>query len=431
LTYQEAIEYLYQLQRYGIRSSLHEMTRLAGSLGNPHQQFKSVHIAGTNGKGSTAAMMASILKACGFSVGLYTSPHLIDFTERIRINGKPIAPEMVAELTDHIRAKQDPTLSPTFFEFATAMAFLYFTQQRIDVAVVEVGMGGRLDATNLLDPLVSIITNVDYDHEGFLGNTVERIAQEKGGIIKEQTPVITAVDRPEAIRVIEEICRKRRARLTILGRDGWVDGRSSADFDFHGQKATLKHLSCPLLGQHQMVNAGVALLAVEVLGSLGINSSEKAIREGIGSVRWEGRLEVLRREPLILLDGAHNPAGARALANYLSDAKDVRKGRLIMVIGILANKNISAILSELTPLADEVILTRPEYSGAASLSALREALGNPAAAVKSMERIPEAVVYAMDRLLPQDILCITGSLFTVGAAKAFLEGKTKPAVFRG
>jgi len=431
MTYQEAIEYLYQLQRHGIRSSLDVSIRLMEALGQPHLQFRSVHIGGTNGKGSTAAMLASVLRAGGYRVGLYTSPHLIDFTERIRVDGTPIPPESVAKLTDHIRATSGPTLSPTFFEFTTAMAFLYFAQQQVDVAVVEVGMGGRLDATNVLNTLASVITNVDYDHESYLGSTIERIAGEKAGIIKENTPVVTAAGRTEAIEVIEEICRKQRARLTLLGRDVWLDGRSPSDFDYHGQKMTLRHLFCPLLGHHQIINAGSVLAVVELLANLGLGLTEKSIREGFRSVRWEGRLEVARKEPLVLLDGAHNPAGARVVGNFLAETKQVRKGRLLLIIGILADKNISEILKELVPSCDEVILTRPDYSGAASLDTLRQGLRDFIGPVTPKERISEAVAYAMGRLLPQDILCITGSLYTVGAAKAFLEGREKPSVFRG
>jgi dihydrofolate synthase/folylpolyglutamate synthase len=400
-------------------------------FGQPHQKFRSVHIGGTNGKGSTAAMLASILQASGYKVGLYTSPHLIDFTERMRVNGTPILPEAVAELTDDIRQRLGGSLSPTFFEFTTAMAFLYFAQQQVDVAVMEVGMGGRFDATNVLQPLVSVITNVDYDHEAFLGGTLPKIAAEKAGIIKPHIPAVSAASRPEAIQVIEDTCRRQRSRLILLGREVWVDGSSPEDFDYHGQKLTLRNLFCPLLGCHQIINAGTALATVEVLTSFGIGLSESSIRKGLQSVRWDGRLEVVKREPLVLLDGAHNPAGAKVLGNFLAGIKQVRKGRLFLLVGILADKNIGGILKEIAPFSDEVILTRPDYSGAASLEDLRKGLGDYTLPIISKETIPEAVTYALGRLLPQDILCMTGSLYTVGAAKAFLEGREKPPVFRG
>ncbi len=431
MTYQEAIGYLYQLQRYGIRPSLEVIHGLMEVLDRPHQKFRSVHIGGTNGKGSTAAMLASILRASGYKVGLYTSPHLIDFTERMRVEGTPILPESVADLTDHICQRLGRSLSPTFFEFTTAMAFLYFAQQRVDVAVVEVGMGGRFDATNVLKPLVSVITNVDYDHEAFLGDTITKIAAEKAGIIKPHTPIVSAASRPEAIQVIAETCQRQSAPLIQLGREVWVDGRSADDFDYHGQKMILRNLSCPLLGHHQVVNAGTALAAVEQLAGMEMRLSEKSIRGGLQSVRWEGRLEVVKREPLVLLDGAHNPAGAKVLGNFLAEMKQVRKGRLLLLVGILADKNISGILKEIAPFSDEVILTRPDYSGAASLDDLRKGLCDYTVSIMAKENISEAVTYAMERLLPQDILCITGSLYTVGAAKAFLEGREKPRVFRG
>ncbi len=432
MTYQEAIGYLYQLQRYGIRPSLEVINGLIEVLDHPHQKFRSVHIGGTNGKGSTAAMLASVLQASGYyKVGLYTSPHLIDFTERMRVNGVPIPPQSVADLTAYIRQSLGPSLSPTFFEFTTAMAFLYFARQQVDVAVMEVGMGGRFDATNVLQPLVSVITNVDYDHEAFLGDTIPKIAAEKAGIIKPHTPVVSAVSRPEAIQVIEDTCKQHRSKLILLGREVWVDGRSPADFDYHGQKMILRHLVCPLLGHHQIINAGTVLATVELLSGMEMRLSEESVRKGLQSVRWDGRLEVVKREPLVLLDGAHNPAGAKVLGNFLAEMKQVRKGRLILLVGILADKNIGGILKEIAPFADEVILTRPDYSGAASLENLRKGLSDYTIPIIPQETIPEAMTYALGRLLPQDILCITGSLYTVGAAKAFLEGREKPLVFRG
>jgi len=431
MTYQEAIEYLYQLQRYGIRSSLDVIINLVGELGSPQQQFRSIHVGGTNGKGSTAAILASMIRAGGYRVGLYTSPHLIDFAERIQVDGKTISPDTVSDLTHFVRKRFDSALSPTFFEFTTAMALLYFARQQVDVAVVEVGLGGRLDATNVLNPMISVLTNVDYDHEAFLGTKIEQIAFEKAGIIKKRRPVVTAEGSPAALRVIEETCRERESRLILMGREVWVDGRSTADFDYHGQKGTLRHLSCPLLGRHQIINAGTALSAVEQLSGMGMTLEERAIREGLKSVHWEGRLEVIKTEPLIVLDGAHNPAGARVLRNFLEEVKQVRKGKLLMMVGILADKNISGILKELVTVSDEMILTRPDYSGAASMDDLQKGLEGYAGPVMAKEKISEAVSYAMDRLLPQDMLCIGGSLYTVGAAKAFLEGREKPSVIRG
>jgi dihydrofolate synthase/folylpolyglutamate synthase len=276
-----------------------------------------------------------------------------------------------------------------------------------------------------------VITNVDYDHEAFLGDTIPKIASEKAGIIKPHTSVVSASGRPEAIQVIEDACMRKKCRLVLLGREVWVDGRSPEDFDYHGQKMTLRHLACPLLGHHQIINAGTALAAVELLAGMELRLTEESIRNGLQSARWEGRLEIVKREPLILLDGAHNPAGARVLGNFLAEMKQVRKGRLILVVGILADKNIEGILKEISPFADEAVLTRPDYSGAASLEDLRKGLRDYRMPVILQKSVPEAITYALDRLLLQDILCITGSLYTVGAAKAFLDGREKPLVFRG
>lgn len=448
MDYSEALTYLYHLQRYGIRSALEVIVRLCEALDRPHERFPSVLIGGTNGKGSTAAILASILQAGGHRVGLYTSPHLTDFSERIRVDGEPIPREAVVAYTEQLRALAGAGLSPTFFEFATAMAFLHFARRRVDFAVIEVGMGGRLDATNVLSPLLSVITNVDYDHEAFLGSSLEAIAEEKAGIIKRSTPVVSAATQPEVVGILESVCRRREGPLTLLGRDvkafvrddagpdAAFDGLFDCLFDYQGLRLTLKDLSVSLAGRHQALNAAAALAAAEVLMGAGVSLNEAALREGLRTVRWEGRLQAVGQSPLILLDGAHNPAGARVLAVHLAGVKRIRGGRLYLAAGILADKDVSKILAPLAPLADEVIITRPDYSGAASLHTLRLALKDHPVKVSAFEKIPEALAYAVGRLraggrADRDFLCVTGSLYTVGAAKAFLEGRESPWVFRG
>lgn len=454
LSYPKAIEYLYGLQWHGIKLGLDTIRRLMTVLNEPHRRFHSVHIAGTNGKGSTAAMVATILAAAGYRTGLYTSPHLIDFTERMRVNGAPIPPEQAARLTERIRASVadlpagEAGLPVTFFEFTTAMAFLYFADSAVDFVVAEVGMGGRYDATNVLTPLVSVITHVDFDHQAYLGDTIERIAAEKAGIIKPSVPVVTAVDRPEAVSVIRTVCREQKVPLYQVGSDVHVEGTTPQRFEYRGIRWSLSDLNCALLGRHQLSNAGCALAALELLEQQGISIREAAVRQGLLSVQWEGRLERMPPAPsgaAVILDGAHNPAGARALRAFLEESRPSRPGRLILVLGILRDKDIDGILAELVPIADEVVVTRPRYERAASVEDLKRHLekyavaaarlpdgqGRRAVCVTVREPLEEALRYVQSTAAAVDLICITGSLYTVGEARSYLKGLAQPSALRG
>ncbi len=447
LSYPKAIEYLYGLQWHGIKLGLDTIRRLMTVLNEPHRRFHSVHIAGTNGKGSTAAMVATILAAAGYRTGLYTSPHLIDFTERMRVNGAPIPPEQAARLTERIRAAVadlpagEAGLPVTFFEFTTAMAFLYFADSAVDFVVAEVGMGGRYDATNVLTPLVSVITQVDFDHQAYLGDTIERIAAEKAGIIKPSVPVVTAVDRPEALSVIRTVCREQKVPLYQVGSDVHVEGATPQRFGYRGIRWSLSDLNCALLGRHQLSNAGCALAALELLEQQGISIREAAVRQGLSSVQWEGRLERMPPAPsgaAVILDGAHNPAGARALRAFLEESRPSRPGRLILVLGILRDKDIGGILAELVPIADEVVVTRPRYERAASAEDLKRhlekyavAAGRRAVCATVREPLEEALRYVQSTAAAVDLICITGSLYTVGEARSYLKGLAQPSALRG
>jgi len=433
LSYPKAIEYLYGLQWHGIKLGLGNMERLMAVLHEPHRRFRSVHIAGTNGKGSTAAMIAAILAAAGYRAGLYTSPHLIDFTERMRVNGEPIPPDAAARLTERI---QDAAagLPVTFFEFTTAMAFQYFSDSTVDFVVAEVGMGGRYDATNVLTPRVSVITQIDFDHQAYLGDTIERIAAEKAGIIKPSVPVVTAADRPEAVSVIGNVCREWKAPLYRVGIDVRIEGKTPQRFGYRGIRWSLSDLSCALLGRHQLSNAGCALAALELLEQTGISIGEEAVRRGLSSVRWEGRLERMPPAPsgaTVILDGAHNPAGARVLRTFLEESRPSRPGRLILVLGILRDKDIDGILAELVPIADEVIVTRPRYERAAPADDLKRHLEKYGVRVTAREPLEEALRYARSAASAADWICITGSLYTVGEARSYLKGLAQPSALRG
>jgi len=419
----KALEFLYGLQRHGIRLGLEATGAMLDHLGRPDRRFVALHVAGTNGKGATAAMAAAVLHAAGLRVGLYTSPHLMDFRERIRVGGVPISEERVVELVERVLTTVRGDQTPTFFEFTTVMAFLHFADAEVDVAVCEVGMGGRFDATNVLVPAVTAITNVSLDHEAFLGSTVAAIAGEKAGIIKTGIPVITGRLSAEAEEVIATVSAERSAVRYRLDRDFRCEGNPLTGFEYHGLERRLGGLTCPLPGAHQLDNAACALAMVEVLSRRGISVSDEAVRSGLHSVSWEGRLECVEQQPMLLLDGAHNPAAAKALALYLHDLRrDMPDARIILVTGMMRDKDRTGFFRLLLPLVDEVVLTQAGLSRAATVQEMRQALPHWPLPVHE-ETVPSAAVAAARRSArPQDIILVTGSLILVGEVKALLLG---------
>lgn len=445
MSYRQTLDYLYHLQWHGIHPGLERMERLLSLAGRPETKFRSVHIAGTNGKGSTAAMVASCLKQGGYRVGLYSSPHLIDFSERIRVSEAPIPIDEVIRLTAFLRRKMETEGSGlsdeiTFFEFTTALAFLYFSESNIDFAVVEVGLGGRWDATNLLHPLACAITQIDFDHERYLGATLPQIASEKAGIIKERTPVVTGATHPDVLNRLEETAHLRQAPLKRLGHEIKVssplsqegDGGSSWDrpqrFFYDGVKK--REIEISLLGGHQIANAAVAIGLLETLQGLGIFIAEQDIHQGLKQTRWSGRLEVVRKNPLILLDGAHNPSGARALGTFLGGVDPNRQGKHWLITGIMRDKNIEEILAPLLAWTDELVLTQPDVERAADPSWIAGRIEPLRKNPVVRKRVSDAILYVEALIQPQDTLVITGSLYTIGEAMAFFSGVT-PSVIRG
>jgi len=432
MNYNDTIDYLYRLQWHGIRFDLEPTARFLEAAGRPQEAYRVLHVGGTNGKGSTAAMLASMLREAGYSVGLYTSPHLIDFTERICINGRPIGQDLVVALTEELRAVLPPDVDPTFFEFTTVLALLAFARARVDVAVVEVGMGGRLDATNLVQPLVSVITNVEADHQRYLGETIAEIAREKAGIIKAGVPLVTAATRPDALAVLTERAARLGSRMILVGRDARTDGASPACFAYHGAGARVPNLSCPLLGRHQLTNAATALATIDAARELGLTVDAQAMRRGLARVRWEGRLEVVNTRPSIFVDGAHNPAGANVLAEFVREERARRPGgRLVIVFGILADKDLRGIIERVGALADEVVLTEPSYHRAASVDALRAAASALRIPVRVVPTLALALEETESRLAGDDWCVVTGSLYTVGEVKAIYQGNRQLSVLRG
>jgi len=417
--YGEELGYLYSFEKFGVRLGLETINALLDPLGQPHKKFKSILVAGTNGKGSTCAMLGEILKEAGLKVGVYTSPEVVDLRERIAVDGEMITKGQLSALMAELKpAVEMLTTPPTFFDALTALAFMHFERAGIDIAVLEVGMGGRLDATNVVEPLVSVITNVGMDHTGFLGSTVREIAGEKAGIIKEGGTVVTAAE-GEALSVIKEVCRKKHARLVKVGEDVTYrpigQNLRGQDFEVEGKASRYSGLCIPLLGEHQLRNAATAIAAVEALGERGIALDEGAIRRGLKKARLPGRLEVVRKEPLVLLDGAHNVEGARALRRA---AEELLAGRKItLIIGILEDKDIEGMAGELAPMAAHVIATKPDVERASDPERTAAAFREEGKEVEVIEEVPEALQKAGKK----EVLLITGSLFTVAEARKVLR----------
>ncbi len=414
MSYQGSLTFLKDLEKKGINMDLGPVSRLLTRLGNPHRAYATIHIGGTNGKGSVAAMLASILRAGGYRVGLYTSPHLVDFRERIRIDDRLIPKEDVIDCIDTVRRSMCEDI--TYFEMATVMAFLYFQRCRVDVAVAEVGMGGRLDATNCVDPEVSIITNISLEHQQYLGRRLTEIAREKGGIIKEKCPLITGVRQKQVIALLEEMARYKRVPFMREGKDFKVRYRGEGKISYYGMHRCFRNLPLPLPGRHQADNAALALAATEMLQQKGFVLSDESVVKGVADTRWEGRLETLSVDPRVIVDGAHNPAGMSALCRALRS--DFSYERLIVVFGVMNDKHYVTMLRMLAGMADRVIMTEPEVARslpARRLSRLARTCTVPAEVVKNPR---EALLRAVKQAGANDLVCVTGSLYLVGAVKA-------------
>jgi dihydrofolate synthase/folylpolyglutamate synthase len=418
LSYEDAVAYLFGLQMYGIKFGLSKTSNLLKAFGNPHLRQKYIHIAGTNGKGSVAAMLEAILINSGLKVALYSSPHLVRFTERFRIDGKEIHPDRVADLVRDLKRVVDPTQPPTFFEFITAMALIHFARENSDISIMEVGMGGRLDATNVIRPLVSTITNISLEHQSFLGSRLTDIAGEKAGIIKPGIDLITAATQPQVIKLFSETCKKKNTPFWRVGREIRYR-RNGVRLNYYGLGRIERDLELGLVGKHQVRNAALALGVVELLEKRGFTASSDHIREGLKKTRWPGRMQVVSQEPLIILDGAHNPDAMRILVNSMRDAFQWK--HLILVLGVMGDKDIPKIMNRIGPIADHIIYTRPEYHRAAEPQVLMKAAVPLGKTGEIVPTIPEALSNAKARSGPGDVILVTGSLFTVGEAMACLE----------
>lgn len=440
-SYQEALDYLYSfinfehksLDRYqASKIDADRPGRLLALLGSPQDAYPSLHIAGTKGKGSVAAMCAACLRAAGLRVGLYTSPHLREFRERIRVitaddpDGR-ISEEAFVEHMNSVRRFIDQAPGITWFEIVTATALLHFARTAVDVAVVEVGLGGRLDATNVLTPEVSVITSLSLDHTQLLGDTLSQIAFEKGGIIKPGIPVVVAAQKPEALETLEAIAAERNAPITVIGRDWHYEAAHSAPIPGNRQRLIVERATDPdfippgsefvvsLAGEHQLSNAAVALAALERVRSRFPALTLAALREGLAIVQWDGRLQLLQTgadKPTVLVDCAHNDDSAARLVSAVTTSYQYR--RLILIFGAPEDKNVAGMLSRLLPLADELIVTTANHPRSATpeqLAALAEQLGHDSTRTHS---VAEAMTAALRVARPGDLILATGSIIVIG-----------------
>jgi dihydrofolate synthase/folylpolyglutamate synthase len=430
--YQQAVEWLFQVRRFGPERTLDPIIRLAGLLDNPQNSYKSIHITGTNGKGSTSAMIASILRAAGYRVGLFTSPHLERFTERIRVDGEEIPEEDVVRLTKLIKPLVDrldaepQRVHPLFFDIVTAMALKYFEEMRVDFAVLEVGMGGRLDATNIVNPLVSVITNISLEHTHVLGDTVLKIAYEKAGIIKPHSVLVTATQDDSVYALFEQRCRSIDTEIHRVGGD-ITFRRLGGDLHYQSFKVNgLKGnytLRTPLLGGYQLYNAATAIGAVESLSRSKIEISETAVARGLAEVSWPGRLEVMQEHPLVVLDSAKDAEATRALSEAVDE---LPHRKLIAVVSISSDKNIPEMIRHIASVADEFIITSHSVMGRA---AERDLIGGEVDKYVlpwvSVEKVEDAVNAALFKAGRDDMILVAGSVFIVGEARRIWKGTGK------
>jgi dihydrofolate synthase / folylpolyglutamate synthase len=417
-SYSETLERIYNLRGGMIDLRLDRMERALALFDHPEKKYPSLHIAGTNGKGSTSAMLHRMLSLAGYRTALYTSPHLVSFTERMRIGDSEISQDDVVTLADEVhRCTEAAGVPLTFFEFVTLMAFVYFVRQQVEIAVIEVGLGGRLDATNLVTPLVSLITTISKDHQAYLGPDELSIAREKGGIIKPAVPVVFGKMSPEVSHLLKTMAGVRRSPSYFLGVDFGFSLKNEGLFDYTGIKQHYSDLVIGLRGRHQRANAAVALATLELIADR-YSISEQARRDGLATVQWPGRLEVMRERPLVIIDGAHNSEGVQAL---VSELNELRRGRRIkLLFAAMADKEWELMLAALGKAVDEIIFTRVSMERSAAPEALAEKLaaGIPRRVI-SDPRL--ALGTLLDEALDNDIVVVAGSLYLLGEIRPLLQ----------
>jgi dihydrofolate synthase / folylpolyglutamate synthase len=422
--YKEALNYIYSLTKSGIKLGLKNTAQILQQFGDPQLKKITIHISGTNGKGSTAAITESILKASGYKVGLYTSPHLLDFRERIQINRKMIEKQQIVDLIFKVKSVVESLKIPiTFFEFGTVLAFLHFHEQNTDINVIEVGLGGRLDATNLCKAEISIITSISRDHTQYLGEDLEQITFEKASIIKESGTVFADIPEERLFQVANSIARKCKADIYRLGIDFHVStetgNKDKSLFNYKSGSRVLKNLTLPLNGRFQRSNAGLALSACLALNERGLNIKEEYLRQGLKKVSWEGRLEKVFSNPTVVLDCAHNESSVRSMTMELRE--NFKFSRCFIVLGLMQDKKIDDVINILSPLGDKFFLVSvnpPRGEAPEKLAKKLNAHNKPS---QTFGTVPEALQAVKQITNQDDLICITGSIFLIAEAKKFFN----------
>lgn len=432
--YNNALDYLYSFVDYSLKHAselakaefnLDRMRDLMHLLGDPQNDYPIIHIAGSKGKGSTAAFTASALRAADYRVGLYTSPHLQDFTERIQIDGVPIPKDEFAALVEEIKPAVAQVPYITTFELTTALAFLYFSRQKITAAVIEVGLGGRLDATNIVTPLISVITSLSLEHTAVLGNTLTEIAREKAGIVKDGHPFVSAPQKAEAVAVLDLAAEEHDVPLTLVGRDIFykvkkksIDGQM---LEVWMRNSAKMKLSIPLLGEHQVENAVTAYAALIAARQEGLVFNAAHLKQGFAETKWPGRFEIWREKPPIVLDSAHNPDSFAKLRQTLDEY--FPEWPIILIFGVSEDKNVGEMLAEIAPRLEKVILTRSEHPRAVEAQKLIEFAEQAGVTCEAVEPVEEAVNRALELAGERALLLSAGSIFLTAAVRAVLSEK--------
>lgn len=429
MNYTEAIEYIQNTSKYGNNTGTKRVEKILDILGNPHKDLKCIHIAGTNGKGSITSMITSILIESGYRVGMYTSPYIEDFEERIQINRENISKDDLAYYTTIVSEAIEKVVSmgwgyPTEFETITCIMFLYYSKKQIDYAVIEVGLGGKSDSTNVIKPLVSIITSISYDHVSILGNTIEEIASEKAGIIKENVPVILYPQQQGAYKVIEKTCKEKGSKLIQID-ENLIYHIPNEDFNKSYQLLQIKtnkdeyKVQLSLLGSHQRMNCAVAIYTIEELMDRGIKITKEDILRGLSNVKWPGRLEMLKSNPLVVLDGAHNLDGITKLKESVEHY--FRYKKLVLIIGILSDKDVEKMIEIITPMADKIIAVTPNSYRGKTAQELIKIIEKHNKNCKALDEYKEAYIKALDYCDNEDMILICGSLYMIGDMRKIIR----------
>ena len=433
MRYEEAMKYITEVGNFGSNYGLERAYRLLEILGDPQKDLKVIHIAGTNGKGSTTAMITEILKGAGCKVGMYTSPFLEEFEERIQINGENICKETLASLISEVKIAVDKVIDegynhPTEFEIITVLMLLHFKRQKVDFSVIEVGLGGRLDSTNVVNPILSIITSISFDHMNLLGNTLAEIANEKAGIIKKDIPTLIYPQEKEAMEVIEKRCKENNSNLYKVSEDSIAllkiekANKPYQEIEVYGNNEY--RVKLPLLGEHQILNLAVAIKAIEILNENNHGKiSKEIIESSIENVKWKGRLEVLKTDPLVVIDGAHNIQGISKLKTNIE--KYFNYEDLYLILGILADKDVETMVKTIVPMAKKVYAVTPNSSRAELALDLKKAVLKYNSNCEAFESYEEAYLKAKADSREVDLILASGSLYMIGDMRKIITRKYK------